>query len=163
MYIQTEYAIGIRHIFKLHGRFHTFWILVVLFFHWADSEKLMCRSSNRTKKIAYEPNDCDWKLVWTVLVGHGGSTKLQTTQPNLSCVDWYWYKCERIVWYFQKRYAPPNSCKQPPGSILMVCDHDSNMIHPVRRKKKGPDWELNPGPLPNFISMLEYPKEESYC
>ena len=61
----------------------------------------------------------------------------------------------------KKSMAPPNSYKQPPGLILLVCEHDSNMIHQVGGKIKGPDWELNPGPLPNFIS--KYPKEESYC
>ena len=58
---------------------------------------------------------------------------------------------DRVI--FPKRVCTAQCCKQPqaPGLILLVCEHDSNTTHRVRRKKKGPDWELNPGPLPNFI------------
>ena len=35
------------------------------------------------------------------------------------------------------RLPPPNSCKQTPGLILLVREHDSNMTHRMRRKNKG--------------------------
>ena len=94
-------------------------------------------------------NDCDWRLC-SVLVRN------QTASPaslRLSCVDWCWYMCEYCVISPKMVNTAPNSRKQLPSPPL-VCEHNSNMTHRARRKKKEPDWELNPGPLPNFIFIL---------
>ena len=55
----------------------------------------------------------------------------------------YWYKWQGVSCDISKkgRHRPqaapaPNSCKQSPVSFLLV-EHDSNMTHWVRRKKKG--------------------------
>ena len=82
------------------------------------------------------------RLVWSIL--NDGQIKWGIYK---SCVDWSY----RVIFPKKVVGTAPNSCKEPPSpeSILLLCEHNSNTTHTRNSEKKGPDWELNPGPLPN--------------